>query len=173
MSLPLYDISVRSYQQVVDATIQVLDKGAAHFAERGADPDAMVERRMVEDMLPFSFQVRSVVHHSIGAIRGLEAGLFTPPPKQPVPDYAGLQAELRDTAEALRALSPEQVNALAGKPMVFRMGSTELPFTAEDFLLSFSLPNFYFHATTTYTMLRTEGVPLGKLDFLGRLRLAQ
>lgn len=171
MTSSLYDISVRSYLQVVDATVQILNKGALHFADGGKDPDAMVEQRMVDDMLPFSFQVRSVVHHSIGAIRGIETGVFSPPPKQPQPDYAGLQAELREAAEALRGLSPEHVNALTGKDMVFRMSSMELPFTAEGFVLSFSLPNFYFHATTTYSMLRSEGVPLGKLDFLGSLRL--
>ena len=56
--------------------------------------------------------------------------------------------------------------------MLFKFGKTELPFTSDEFLLSFSLPNFYFHATTTYSILRQQGVPLGKMDYLGKLRMA-
>ena len=61
--------------------------------------------------------------------------------------------------------------SLAGKPMKFEMTNVEIPFTAENFILSFSLPNFYFHATTIYGMLRMAGVPLGKMDFLGNMRM--
>ena len=63
------------------------------------------------------------------------------------------------------------MDALAGNAMYFRMGDFELPFTAESFVMSFALPNFYFHATTAYDMLRIAGVPLGKMDFLGQMRL--
>ena len=63
------------------------------------------------------------------------------------------------------------INALAGKPMLFKMGETEIPFTTSNFLLSFSLPNFFFHATTTYSILRMHGVPLGKMDYLAAMRV--
>src|SRR5436190_604022 len=62
-------------------------------------------------------------------------------------------------------------NELEGKDMVFQIRDNKLPFTAEGFLLSFSLPNFYFHATTAYDILRSKGVPIGKRDFLGRMRM--
>ena len=65
----------------------------------------------------------------------------------------------------------DEINALADKPMLFKMGETEIPFTTDNFMLSFSLPNFYFHATTTYAVLREHGVPLGKMDYLGQLRV--
>ena len=68
-------------------------------------------------------------------------------------------------------LTPEAVNALGGRDVVFLLGDHKLPFTAEGFLMSFSLPNFYFHATTAYDILRTNGVPLGKRDFMGRLKM--
>ena len=68
-------------------------------------------------------------------------------------------------------LTPADVNALDGKDIIFQIRDTKMPFTAENFLLSFSLPNFYFHATTAYDILRTKGVPLGKRDFLGRMRM--
>ena len=71
----------------------------------------------------------------------------------------------------LKAMSPDEVNALSGKDVVFQMRDFKVPFTAENFILSFSLPNFHFHATTTYDILRTKGVPLGKRDYMGALRM--
>ncbi len=78
---------------------------------------------------------------------------------------------MADTGEGLRRLSREEVDALSGRDMVFQIGERKVPFTTDNFLLSFSLPNFYFHATTAYDILRTKGVPLGKRDFLGRMRI--
>ena len=66
---------------------------------------------------------------------------------------------------------PETVNQLVGRDMVFKLGERQLPFKAEDFLMSFSMPNFYFHSTTAYDLLRMVGVPVGKMDYLGKLRL--
>ncbi|MEM9622424.1 MAG: DUF1993 family protein, partial [Pseudomonadota bacterium] len=71
----------------------------------------------------------------------------------------------------LASLSESEVDGLADKSLVFKLGEREMPFTNENFLLSFSLPNFYFHATTAYDILRMLGTPLGKMDFLGRLRV--
>ena len=65
------------------------------------------------------------------------------------------------------------MNAFSGRPMVFRIGEREIPFSSDSFVLSFSLPNFFFHATTTYAILRKHGVALGKRDYLGQLRTAQ
>jgi hypothetical protein len=85
--------------------------------------------------------------------------------------YAELQKTIADTQAALRALTPEEVDALAGKDVTFEFGAMKMPFTAEGFLLSFSLPNFYFHASTAYDVLRANGVPLGKRYFLGALKM--
>ncbi len=79
--------------------------------------------------------------------------------------------EIVETREALEQLAPADVDALEGKDVVFQIRDTRIPFTAEGFIQSFSLPNFYFHATTAYDILRSKGVPLGKRDFLGRMRL--
>ncbi len=70
-------------------------------------------------------------------------------------------------------LAPADVNALEGKDVVFQVRDMKLPFKAEGFLLSFSLPNFHFHATTAYDILRSKGVPLGKRDYMGKLRLKE
>ena len=86
-------------------------------------------------------------------------------------DYVGLQKVIADTREALGKLTPEAVNRFEGADIVFEIGNFKLPFVAEQFVLSFSLPNFHFHATTAYDMLRMKGVPLGKRDYMGPMRL--
>ena len=122
-------------------------------------------------MFPFRFQVISVAHHSRGAIEGAKAGVCRPPPSLEL-NYTGLQRLVVEAQAALMALTAEEVNALEGRDMVFELGERKLPFPdVESFLMSFSLPNFYFHAATAYDILRQAGVPLGKRDFLGQMRL--
>ena len=122
-------------------------------------------------MHPLRFQIVSVAHHSRGAMEATKSGVFTPPTAKPDLDYAALQALVTEARGELTALRPEAVNALLGRDVTFRVGDRTLPFTAEDFLMSFSLPNFFFHATTSYDILRYKGAPLGKRDFMGRLKL--
>ena len=82
-------------------------------------------------------------------------------------DYAGLQGLVKEARDELAAMSPETVNALIGRDVIFKLGERSMPFKAEWFLMSFSLPNFFFHATTAYDILRHSGVELGKRDFMG------
>jgi hypothetical protein len=171
MAVSLYDLSVASYLQTVGGVTKVLERGRAHCEATGGDPEKLVETRLHPDMLPLHFQIQSVAHHSLGAIQGVRRGEFAPPQPMAPLDYAGLQAFMAETQAGLQSLSSEEVNALQGGEMVFLFGRHRLPFTAENFLLSFSLPNFYFHATTTYDILRAEGVTLRKQDYLGRLRM--
>ncbi len=171
MAISLYDLSVPSYLQILGAVSGFLDRGAAHCKDKGIDPGEIVETRLYPDMLPFSFQIRSVAHHSIGALEGIKQGLFQPPPASPPLDYAGLQKMVADARKAVEAVKPEEINALEGRDVIFQLGEMKMPFTAEGFILSFSLPNFYFHATTAYDILRAKGVPLGKRYFLGQMRM--
>ncbi|MFO1083551.1 MAG: DUF1993 domain-containing protein [Reyranellaceae bacterium] len=171
MAISLYDLSVPNYLQITGAVDGFLAKAASHFKDNNIDANEVVEHRLFPDMLPFRFQIVSVAHHSIGAIRGIEAGLFAPPGPLGELDFAGLQKIVKDAREALQQVKADEVNACEGKDMVFQLRDTKIPFTAEGFIQSFSLPNFYFHATTAYDILRTKGVPLGKRDFLGRMRL--
>ncbi len=171
MATSLYDLSVTNYLQTLGGMEGFLGRGLAHFQENKIDPNEIVEARLHPDMLPFRFQVLATAHHSIGAIRGVKAGLFAPPTQLPPLDYTGLQKALTEAREALQQLTPADVNAHEGKDVTFQIRDTKIPFTAEGFVQSFSLPNFYFHATTAYDILRSKGVPLGKRDFLGRLRL--
>jgi uncharacterized protein len=171
MTVPLYEFSVSNYLQTLGAVGAFLDKARAHFREAGVALEEIVETRLYPDMLPFRFQVQSVVHHSVGAIEGLRQGVFRPPSDLPQHGYEELQKLVADARETLQKVAPEPLNARAGADMVFEIRGTKVPFTTEGFVLSFSLPNFYFHATTAYDILRSKGAPLGKRDYLGRMRL--
>jgi hypothetical protein len=171
MAISLYDATVASYLQTLGAVSGILDRGLAHCAETGADPAALVATRLHDDMLPLAFQIWSVEHHSLGAIEGCKAGVFGPPSAMPPLDYAGLQKVVADSREALEKLTPGEVDALEGRDVVFQIGENRMPFTAEGFLFSFSMPNFYFHATTAYDILRSKGVKLGKRNFMGKMRM--
>jgi len=169
MTISLYDVSVASYIQTLGAVSNFLAKGKDFLESRDIDTNEFLEMRLYEDMLPFSFQLNSVTHHSLGAIRGVEAGLFSPPPRLDL-DYSGLLQHVDNARSGLEAYSREAIEELEGKEVLFKSSSFEIPFKAEDFLMTFSLPNFYFHATTAYDLLRLSGMPLGKRYFLGRLR---
>jgi len=170
MAVSLYELSVATYLQTIGGVEGFLAKGLAHFQEKGIDADSVIETRLFTDMLPFKFQIQSAAHHSLGAIRGVQAGQFAP--GGPTADsYAGLQKIIAETRETLQKVTPAEVNACEGKDVVFSVRDLKLPFVAEHFLMSFSLPNFFFHAATAYDILRMKGVPLGKRDFMGRMRM--
>jgi hypothetical protein len=171
MTITLYDAVVPSFLQTIGAVQGILERGLAHCRETGLDPEALVETRLAPDMQPLRFQLVSVAHHSAGALDGVAKGTFSPPTDLGPLDYAALQALVADAKARVSATTPEQLNGLAGADLDFRIGDHSLPFIAQDFLLSFSLPNFYFHVTTAYDILRTKGVPLGKRDFMGQMRL--
>ena len=171
MSISLYDVSVGSFNQTLGAVTGFLDKGRAHCEASAIDLNDIVETRLYPDMLPFRFQLVSVAHHSLGALKGVQEGLFTPPPRSPDLDYDALEKLVSEARSGLQQLSRESVNALVGNEVEFKLRDRSMYFAAEDFLMTFSLPNFYFHATTAYDILRLKGVPVGKRDFLGQLRL--
>jgi hypothetical protein len=168
MGFSLYDATVANYRQTLGALAGVLEKGDAS----GVDPATLAGARLCGDMHPLSFQVWSVRHHSLGAVEGCKAGLFGAPAAGWADlDYAALRRVITQTDEALARWTPADVSALEGRKVIFQLGDYKLPFTAEGFLMSFSLPNFYFHAVTTYDILRAQGVKIGKRDFMGPMRM--
>jgi hypothetical protein len=169
--IALYTATVPAFRQIVEAASGVVAKGEAFAAEHGIDPATLVAARLAPDMLPFAYQVYSVANHSVGALAGVRAGAFSPH-RGPFPDsFAGLHDLLVATAATLAAVDPAEIDGFIGRDMAFVFGDRRVPYLAEDFLLSFSLPNFYFHATTAYDILRAQGVPLGKRDYIGRPRI--
>ena len=121
-------------------------------------------------MAPFHFQIEAAWHHSVWGLEAAKTGVFNPPGLVgPVP-FADLQAMICKAEMALKGFSPEEVNGWAGKSLDLQIGPRKLAFTSETLILSFSLPNFHFHAVTAYAILRSRGVPLGKRDYEGDLR---
>ncbi|ABS64663.1 conserved hypothetical protein [Parvibaculum lavamentivorans DS-1] len=171
MSLSLYEIAVPNYLQTLTAVSGFLKKGAAFCEEQGTNPNDIVAARVIDDMLPFSFQIASIAHHSFGAVEGVQSGTFSPPKDPGTHDYASLQKLVDDAKAGLEKVTPDALDAFQGKDVIFHLGKHQLPFTAENFLLSFSFPNFYFHASTAYDILRARGVKIGKADFIGPLRM--
>ena len=170
MATSLYDLSVPTFQQTVSAVAGFLDRAAAHCDKSGADPDDYVEARLIEDMAPFHFQIEALAHHSVWGLEAVKTGVFAPPPLVGSQPFADRQSLIAQAQTALAALTPNEVSGWAGKDLDLQIGPRRLAFTPETLFLSFSLPNFHFHAVTAYDILRTRGVPIGKRDYEGQLR---
>jgi hypothetical protein len=170
MPLSLYAATIPSYLQTLGSVSGLLDKAELFCSQKGVAPQDLIDARLAEDMLPFAYQVKSTAVHSLGAIEGVRRGVFSPDQTTPPDNFPALKARITATIEALRLIDPDEVDGFIGRDMRFASGSRHVDFTAENFLMSFSQPNFYFHAATAYDILRWKGVPLGKRDFLGSLR---
>lgn len=171
MSFSLYDATVPSYRQILGAVAGLLGKAEAYCSDRGMAPDDIVQARLADDMLPFAYQIKSTAVHSLGAINGVRSGVFSPDATPPPKDFAALKERIAATLAALAAIDPAEIDAFVGRDMRFSFGERHINYSAENFLLSFSQPNFYFHAATVYDILRWKGVPLGKRDFMGSTRV--
>ncbi|MCW5738059.1 MAG: DUF1993 domain-containing protein [Enhydrobacter sp.] len=173
MATSLYDMSVPTFLQTVSAVGGFLDRAAIYCAETGSDPDGFLDARLIDDMAPFHFHVECVAHHSVPALEAMRDGVFAPPAlRGPIP-FADLRAMIAEAEAALKVFTPEEVNGWSGRELDLQIGPRRLAFTSETFLLSFSLPNFHFHAVTAYDILRMRGVPIGKRDYEGELRTRQ
>lgn len=167
MPISLHAALIPSWLQILGAGRGWLEKAAAH----GLGEPELADARLIEDMLPFAYQVKSMAVHSQGAIEAVRQGVFSPNFGEALPSSLG---ELRDRLDGaitmLIGVGEDELDSFQGRPMRFEIGEKRLDFTAEDFLLSFSQPNFYFHASMAYAILRAKGVPVGKIDYLGALR---
>ena len=171
MPISLYDAIVPSYRQIIGSVSALVDKAAAHCAERGEPDAALVEARLIETMLPFGYQVKAVAEHSKASIEGVRAGVYSPSLEPWPTTFDGLKAKLADADAFLAGLDRTEVEGFIGQDMRFEFRDRKMPYTAENFLLSFAQPNFYFHATTAYDILRAQGLAIGKGDFIGMPRL--
>jgi hypothetical protein len=171
MPFSLYDAVIPQYRQMLGALPGLLDKAEAWCAAKGVAPADLIQARLAPDMLPFSFQVKSAAVHSAGAIEGVRQGLFKPDMNEPPNTFAGLKERIAAAQATIEKITPEEMESFIGRDMKFVSPARELDFTAERFLLSFSQPNFYFHTTTTYAILRGKGVEIGKRDYTGKLQI--
>lgn len=174
MPITLHDALVPGWLQIIGALRGMLDKAEAFVAEGSIGEAELLAARIAPDMLPFAYQVKSCWAHSALAIEGARKGSFSPEMSEPPGSFEGLRAKLDAAARALERADPEELEAIAGNDMTFTIGDKlRLDFTVQNFLLSFSNPNFFFHAATAYDILRMKGVAVGKRDFLGAMRIKQ
>ncbi|AKQ42543.1 hypothetical protein CP97_11635 [Aurantiacibacter atlanticus] len=168
-------MSFSLYEAIVPTMIQILQAGQGWIASAkscGIAEEELAQTRLIEDMLPFSYQARSMITHSVGAIEGARKGSFSPDLEEAPTDLETMRLALGAAENTMRALSKGEVDSFIDGEMHFTFPAREIdiPFATEDFLLSFSQPNFFFHATTAYGILRMKGVKLGKTAFMGQLR---
>jgi len=166
MTISMYQASVPVYVQYLKATSNVLDKGAAFAEQRKIDPAALLQARLYPDMHPLVKQVQIFTDQ---AIRGISRLAGTEPP--PFPDtettFAELKTRLEKAIAHVQSFKPEQIDGSEGRDIVMKTPRGDMNFKGQQYLLGFSLPNFFFHATTAYSILRHVGVELGKMDFMG------
>ncbi len=166
MTTAIYKSTIGVMIRQAEALQAIVAKGRDHL---GAEADAFINERLTEDMLPFSFQIRAVCNSAWGNIEAIRAGQAGPPPEMEISSYAELETLLADTIENLKSVTPDEIDTLLDKELVFVLGDFKIPFKGLGFLTSFALPNFYFHVTTAYNLLRRKGVEVGKRDFLGAM----
>ena len=160
MSLSMYQMSIPLLVRGLRNLSGILKKGAAH-----ADGEALVEARLAPDMLTLAGQIQRASDTAKGAAARL-AGIDNPSMADEEKTFADLEARIAKTIAFLKSVKPEQIDGSESRDIVLKAGKEEFKFTGANYLTSFVLPNFYFHVTTAYDILRHRGVPLGKTDYL-------
>jgi hypothetical protein len=167
MTISMYQASVPIFVQFLTSLSAVLDKAAAHAEAKKIDPAVLLNTRLCPDMFPLVRQVRAATDHAASA-GGRLAGVDLPKFANDEASFADLKTRIAQTVDFLKGLTPAQIDGTEDKEIkiTFPSGATR-EFTGQSFLLNQTLPNFYFHATTAYDILRQCGVELGKRDFMG------
>ncbi len=166
MTISMYKISVPIFVQFMAALAGCLDKAAAHAEAKKIDPAFLLNMRLYPDMYPFVRQVQQVTSHAVRACSEL-GGVAPIDLPNTETTFAELKARVQRTVDYVKGFKPAQIDGTEDKDITIKLGSGERKFTGQTLLLNFILPNFYFHATTAYDILRHCGVELGKRDFMG------
>ena len=165
MALSLYDLSVPTYRRALKNLASFLDKAEAHAQAVGGDTAAYAEARLAPDMHPFARQIQIASDTAKGGAARL-AGVEAPAMADAEATFDELRERIAKTIAFLDTVSRDAVDARAGATIDLPIPGGAMTFSAPDFLTQFSLPNFFFHVTIAYAILRAQGVPLGKMDFL-------
>ena len=163
----MYQASVPSLIRSLNNLVAILEKGAAHAEAKKIDPAVLVNSRLYPDMFLLGRQVQiasDIARKGAARLAGLEA----PNLEDNETTFPELIARLGKTTAYLETLTPEQIDGSEEKSITLPVGKDTMTFEGLPFLLSFILPNVYFHVTTAYDILRHCGVDLGKLDYLGK-----
>jgi uncharacterized protein len=166
MTISMYKASTPIFVQFLTSLSAVLDKAAAHAEAKKIDPAVPLNARLYPDMFPLVRQVREATNHAAsacGRVAGTELPTFTNT-EASIPE---LKVRIAKTIEFINGLKPAQIDGTEDKESTIKFPSGERKFTGQVLLLNFCLPNFYFHYTTAYDILRNCGVELAKRDFMG------
>jgi hypothetical protein len=168
MAFTLYASSVPVLSQMLTSVSAILRKTEDHAVAKNIEPTVLLQARLYPDMLPLVRQVQ-IANDFARGISARLAGIEVPKHPDTEQTFADLQALLSETLAFIGSIKPEQINGNEALEIVTRPGTPkEKKFTGQSYLLSYGLPQFFFHITTTYAILRHNGVELGKLDFMGK-----
>ena len=166
MSISMYQASVPRFVNILGNLSNILDKAQAHVDAKKIDSTALTTYRIFPDMLPMSKQVQIACDTAKGVIARL-AGVDIPAYEDNEVTLADLKARVAKTIAFIQTFTPAQIDGTEDKAIVTKRGDKETHYKGMQFLLGHAVPNFYFHVTTTYNILRHNGVEIGKRDFLG------
>ncbi len=165
MSISMYQASVPVFLHGLGTLAHLLRKGEAHASETGADPASYVEARLAPDMLTLAGQIQRASDTSKFAIERL-SGVASPKLEDSEKTVAELLARIERTTAYIGSIQEAQIDGTETKRIELKLRDFNPVFTGASYLLSFAVPDFYFHVTTAYDILRHKGVPLAKLDYL-------
>jgi uncharacterized protein len=166
MTVSMFTASVPVYTQFLTALSKNLKKAAAHAEAKKIDPSVFINARLAPDMLPLSAQVQIATDHVKGSLSRL-AGVEAPKFEDNEKTFDELEARIQKTLAYAKTFKPEQIDGTEGKEIVLTFGTQKFPFNGQTYLIQFALPNFYFHTSIAYAILRENGVEIGKRDFMG------
>jgi uncharacterized protein len=166
MAISMYQASVPAFLQMLNSLSAILDKADAFAAERKIDPAVLLGWRLAPDMFALARQVQISTDHAKGCCARL-AGVEVPKYADDETTFADLRARIARTIEFVQGFRPEEIDGSEERDVTITAGTRELRFKGQQYLVNFALPNFYFHVTTAYNILRHCGLPIGKRDFLG------
>jgi uncharacterized protein len=168
MSFGMYQASVPAFVQMLKSLSAILDKAEAYAAERKIEPEVLLNWRLAPDMFPFTRQVQIAADFAKGTTARL-AGKEVPKYADDEKSFAELKARIAKTLKFVESIAPKDIDGSEGRDITLTVGGQEMHFKGEPYLVHFALPNFYFHATAAYAILRRCGVEVGKRDFIGMI----
>ena len=166
MAVSMYQASVPAFVQMLSSLAAILDKAEAYAAERKIDPAVLLGWRLAPDMFALARQVQIATDHAKGCCARL-AGVEVPKYADEETTFADLRARIARTIDFVRSFEPSDIDGSEDRGITITAGGRELRFKGQQYLVNFVLPNFYFHVTTAYDILRHCGLPIGKRDFMG------
>jgi hypothetical protein len=164
----MYQASVPVFLQGLKNLAAILDKAAVQAAGRKIDPAVLLNDRLAPDMFPLVRQVQIASDHAKGAPARL-AGIDVPKFEDVEKSFDDLQQRLARVTEFIKSISPAQIDGSEEREITLPIGGQSMAFMGQAYLLHFALPNFYFHLTTAYAILRHKGIVIGKRDFIGAI----